>query len=347
MRSSPALEKKSATVEAPAGSLLEIEDLSVTFRTEESNLQAVRGTTWSVDRGETVVVLGESGSGKSVSVQAIAGLLPANAHITGSVKLKGQEMIGRPNRELRGIRTNDIGMIFQDPLSALNPCYSVGDQVAEIFRVHRKMKRREAFDKAVELLELVRIPDPARRAQQYPHELSGGMRQRVMIAMAISLEPGLLLADEPTTALDTSVRGSILRTIQDMRDQLGVGVLLITHDVGVAAAVADRVAVMYAGRVVEYGPTADVLRDPRHPYTAALLASMPRLERVRDKLHTIDGTPPSLRAIPPGCAFAPRCAFAQDVCRTDVPPLVPVGDLTRVAACHFAEELHRDGALTA
>lgn len=326
--------------------LLEVTDLAVTFHTEEGPLTAVRGTSFTVGQGETVVILGESGSGKSVSAQAIAGLLPGNAGVSGSILVNGQEMLGRSTRQLRSIRTNDIGMIFQDPLSALDPCFTVGDQVAEIFRVHRGMRRRAAMDRAVELLEVVRIPDPRRRAAQYPHELSGGMRQRVMIAMAISLEPGLLLADEPTTALDTSVRGSILRTIQDMRDQLGIGVLLITHDVGVAAAIADRVAVMYSGRVVEYGPTDQVLVSPRHPYTAALLASMPRLDRLGDKLFTIEGTPPSLRAVPPGCAFAPRCTFAQDVCRADVPPLVPVGDGQRVAACHFAEELQRDGALT-
>ena len=226
------------------------------------------------------------------------------------------------------IRAEGVGVIFQDPLSSLNPCFSVGDQVAEILRVHRGLSRRAARDRAVELLDLVDIREPARRARQYPHEMSGGMRQRVMIAMAISLEPPLLLADEPTTALDTSVRGSILRTIQEMRDRLGMGVLLITHDVGVAAAVADRVAVMYAGRIVEYGTAEQVLRSPRHPYTAALLASMPRLGHPDEELYALAGTPPTLRSMPPGCAFAPRCPIARDTCRTTVPPLVEVTDPT-------------------
>jgi peptide/nickel transport system ATP-binding protein len=347
-------------VDAPArdaGELLTVQDLNVSFRTDDGELHPVRGTSWSVGRGETVVILGESGSGKSVSVHAIAGLLPGNATVSGSVKLLGNEMVGKSDRQLRQTRINDIGMIFQDPLSSLNPCFSVGDQVAEIFRVHRGLGRRAAMSKAVELFDLVKIPEPGRRARQYPHELSGGMRQRVMIAMAISLAPALLLADEPTTALDTSVRGAILRSVQDMRDELGLGVLLITHDVGVAAAVADRVAVMYAGRVVEYGSTEAVFRSPRHPYTAALLASMPRLDRTDAPLFAIKGTPPSLRDIPGGCAFAPRCDFARDICKTESPPLlavttdstegVDIPDPTgHVAACHFSEELHSSGALT-
>jgi oligopeptide/dipeptide ABC transporter ATP-binding protein len=331
--------------------LLEVSGLEVAFQTEEGRLQAVRGTSWTVGRGETVVVLGESGSGKSVSAHAVAGLLPGNAEIGGSIKLRGEELVGVPKKRWREIRAEGLGMIFQDPLSSLNPCFSIGDQVAESFRVHRGLRKRAAMARAIELLELVDIREPDRRARQYPHELSGGMRQRVMIAMAISLEPAMLLADEPTTALDTSVRGSVLRTIQDMRDKLGIGVLLITHDVGVAAAVADRVAVMYAGRIVEYGTAAEVLHTPRHPYTAALLASMPRLGHAGEELYTISGTPPSLRAMPDGCAFAPRCSFAQETCTGAVPPLLPVAAAAtdrpsgHAAACHFVEELQRDGAL--
>ena len=332
--------------EAPTNQpLLAVEDLRVRFQTDAGELTAVRGTNWRVDRGETVVVLGESGSGKSVSVHAVAGLLPTNASVSGSIRLSGTELTALSKREMRRVRAHDIGMVFQDPLRSLDPCYTVGDQIAEIFRVHRGMRRREAQDRAVSLLESVRIPEPARRAKQYPHELSGGMRQRVMIAMAISLDPGLLLADEPTTALDTSVRGAILENIQEMRDRLGIGVLLITHDVGVAAAVADRIAVMYAGAVVEYGPTRDVLHDPAHPYTAALLRSMPRLGQARGTLHAIRGTPPSLAEVPTGCSFAPRCRFATPECTAAVPPLRPIGGLAREAACVHSEELRTDDVL--
>jgi len=329
--------------------LLEVSGLEVAFRTEEGRLQAVRDISWTVGRGETVVVLGESGSGKSVSAHAIAGLLPGNAEVGGSIRLGGEEIVGVPKKRWREIRAESLGMIFQDPLSSLNPCFSVGDQIAESFRVHRGMRRRAAMARAIEMLDLVDIPEPERRARQFPHELSGGMRQRIMIAMAISLEPAMLLADEPTTALDTSVRGSILRTIQDMRDKLGIGVLLITHDVGVAAAVADRVAVMYAGRIVEYGTAFEVLHTPRHPYSAALLASMPRLGHAGKELHTISGTPPGLRTMPDGCAFAPRCSFAQEICSEAVPDLVSDATTDRpsghVAACHFVEELKCNGAL--
>jgi peptide/nickel transport system ATP-binding protein len=324
--------------------LLQVADLQVSFRTLQGDLTAVRGTTWHVDRGETVVILGESGSGKSVSVHAIAGLLPSNATVRGSARLSGTELVGLGPAAMRRVRANDIGMVFQDPLRSLDPCYTIGDQIGEIFRVHRGLRRTESLERAVDLLELVRIPEPLRRAKQYPHELSGGMRQRVMIAMAISLEPKLLLADEPTTALDTSVRGSILQSIQEMRDRLGIGVLLITHDVGVAAAVADRIAVMYAGRVVEYGPTRDVLHDPAHPYTAALLASMPRLGQAPGTLQAISGTPPSLTEIPTGCSFAPRCRFATDECTSTVPALTEVDASSRVAACLHSEELRTDDA---
>ena len=324
--------------------LLQVRDLQVVFRTNHGDLAAVRGTTWHVQRGETVVILGESGSGKSVSVHAVAGLLPSNARVEGSVNLSGTELVGLGPSAMRRVRANDIGMVFQDPLRSLNPCYTIGDQLGEIFRVHRGLRRKESLERAVDLLDLVRIPEPLRRAKQYPHELSGGMRQRVMIAMAISLEPKLLLADEPTTALDTSVRGSILQSIQEMRDRLGIGVLLITHDVGVAAAVADRIAVMYAGKVVEYGPTKDVLHDPAHPYTSALLGSMPRLGQARGTLEAISGTPPSLTEIPGGCSFAPRCRFATSECSSTVPTLAPVGADGRVAACIHAEELRTDDA---
>ena len=321
--------------------VLRVDGLTVSFETEEGALQAVRGTSWEVREGETVVILGESGSGKSVSAHAIAGLLPSNAVLGGTVDFVGRDLLKMNRKEFRKVQAHDIGMIFQDPLSSLNPCYTVGDHIAEILRVHTGMRRRAAAARAVEMLDLVRIADPERRARQYPHEMSGGMRQRVMIAMAITLDPKLLIADEPTTALDTTVRGSVLATMQEMRDRLGMGVVLITHDIGVAAAVADRVVVMYGGRVVEYGPAAEVLLEPIHPYTAALLESMPRLERHDSNLRAIRGTPPSLRSMPPGCAFAPRCEFARDRCTLEVPAPLPVLSSSRVAACHFAEEIRK------
>lgn len=325
--------------------VLRVEDLRVGFDTEEGHLRAVRGTSWEVAAGETLVILGESGSGKSVSAHAIAGLLPPNAVIEGSIDFNGRNLVGMSRKEFRKIQAHDIGMIFQDPLSSFNPCYSVGDHIAEILRVHQGLRRKAAAERAVELLDLVKIPEPERRARQFPHEMSGGMRQRVMIAMSIAMDPKLLIADEPTTALDTTVRGSILATMQEMRDRLGMAVVLITHDIGVAAAVADRIVVMYGGKVVESGSARDVLLDPAHPYTAALLASMPRIERRGSELHAIQGTPPSLRSMPPGCAFAPRCEFADDRCRSDVPSSLQVGSTGRTAACHFADELREGGRL--
>lgn len=327
--------------DAASDAILRVDGLSVSFETEEGLLQAVRGTSWEVREGETVVILGESGSGKSVSAHAIAGLLPPNAVLGGTVDFDGRDLLKMNRKEFRKVQANDIGMIFQDPLSSLNPCYTVGDHIAEILRVHTGMRRKAAAARAVEMLDLVRIADPERRARQFPHEMSGGMRQRVMIAMAITLDPKLLIADEPTTALDTTVRGSVLATMQEMRDRLGMAVVLITHDIGVAAAVADRVVVMYGGRVVEYGAAAEVLLDPIHPYTAALLESMPRLERHDSNLRAIKGTPPSLRSMPPGCAFAPRCEFAQERCTAEVPAPLPVLSTSRVTACHFAEDIRR------
>lgn len=318
--------------------LLSVSDLAVSFPTIHGVVEAVRGVSWNVDPGETLVIVGESGSGKSVSVTAAAGLLPRNARVSGDIRFEGQSTLELKGRALRRYRAEKIGFVFQDPLTALNPCFKIGDQLAEIFRVHRSASRSEAWSKAVGLLEAVQIREPERRAHQFPHELSGGMRQRIVIAMAVALEPPLLLADEPTTALDTSVRGEVLKLISELRQRMGMAVVLITHDVGVAAAVADRVAVMYAGEVVEFGGVRDVFQRPSHPYTRALLRSMPRLGH-GDRLEAIKGFPPSLGNIPSGCTFHPRCPMAVAQCATEDPALLPVADTGSLAACHFAEPL--------
>ncbi|GHJ16126.1 MULTISPECIES: dipeptide ABC transporter ATP-binding protein [unclassified Micromonospora] len=329
---------------ADAVPLLEVDGLDVTFDTLRGPVHAVRGATWSVRQGETLVVLGESGSGKSVSLHAVAGLLPANGHTAGRVRFQGRDVLGLRGAKLRRFCAENYGMVFQDPMSSLDPSFTVGDQIAEILRVHRGASAKDAWERAVELLGVVRIDDPGRRAKQYPHELSGGMRQRVMIAMAIALDPPLFLADEPTTALDTSVRGAVLETMIELRDRLSMGVVLITHDIGVAAAVADRVAVMYAGRVVEYGTAEQVLHEPGHPYTAALLGSLPRLRRLRSTLTAIPGAPPNAARLPAGCSFHPRCRFATDRCAEELPVLQPSG-AGQVAACHWTGRLTADGDL--
>ncbi|MFY1702187.1 dipeptide ABC transporter ATP-binding protein [Micromonospora sp. WMMA1923] len=329
---------------ADAVPLLEVDGLDVAFDTPNGTVHAVRGATWSLHQGETLVVLGESGSGKSVSLHAIAGLLPKTGRTAGRVRFQGRDVLGLRGEELRRFCAENYGMVFQDPMSSLDPSFTVGDQIAEILRVHRGASASDAWERAVELLAQVRIDDPPRRAKQYPHELSGGMRQRIMIAMAIALEPPLFLADEPTTALDTSVRGAVLETMAELRDRLSMGVVLITHDIGVAAAVADRVAVMYAGRVVEYGTAEQVLHDPGHPYTAALLGSLPRLRTLRSALTAIPGSPPNAARTPTGCSFHPRCRFATDECATELPLLRPTGS-GQVAACHWTERLTADGDL--
>lgn len=312
---------------------LAVEDMRVTFATGAGPVTAVKGVSWEVRSRETLVILGESGSGKSVSLHAVASILPGNAEIAGAISLHGRDVSSLSRRELRKVRAEDVGMVFQDPLGSLNPCFSVGGQIAEVFRVHRGASRRAAMSKAVELLDLVDIDDPERRARQYPHQMSGGMRQRAMIALAIALDPVVLLADEPTTALDTSVRESVLRTMQSMRDRIGTAVVLVTHDIGVAAAIADRIAVMYAGRIVESGGVRDVLTNPSHPYTRALLESMPRFDAQGEELHAIRGTPPNLGEDRAGCWFADRCPVVEDRCRVERPELRPAGGHGHHAAC--------------
>ncbi|MEQ1757416.1 MAG: ABC transporter ATP-binding protein [Vicinamibacterales bacterium] len=329
--------------------LLSVTDLSVTFRSEAGAVNAVRSLSYDVRAGELLGIVGESGSGKSVSSLAVMNLLPENARVTGSVKLDGRELLGRSDAELSTIRGKRIAMIFQDPLSALTPVYTVGDQIAEAILAHDTLGRKAAAAKAVDLLELVGIPNPRQRATAFPHEFSGGMRQRAMIAMAIANDPALIIADEPTTALDVTIQAQILEVLQKARQVTGAAIILITHDLGVIAGVADRVAVMYAGTIVETGTVDDVFYRPRMPYTLGLLGSIPRADvGEREPLTPIEGAPPSLVNLPPGCPFEPRCPMRQDVCRVSEPPLLPVGGgSAHASACHFRDTLERDNPSSA
>ncbi|MDL4821446.1 ABC transporter ATP-binding protein [Actinomadura opuntiae] len=324
--------------------LLEVDDLHVVFRVRGRDVRAVNGLSYTLGEGETVAILGESGSGKSVAAQAVMGILDSPpAQITGgSVRLRGEELLGLPERRRRGYRGDRISMVFQDALTALNPVFTVGDQIREMYRVHRGLGRKAARDKAVELMERVRIPSAAQRLGDYPHQFSGGMRQRIMIAMALALEPDVLIADEPTTALDVTVQAQIMRLLASLQEELRMGMVLITHDLGVVAGVADRIVVMYAGSVAEQAPARELYARPAHPYTRGLLASVPRLDRRGDALVPIKGAPPNPAALPPGCPFHPRCPRAEPLCAAERPPLVTVAP-GHEAACHFAEEVHGAG----
>jgi glutathione transport system ATP-binding protein len=308
-------------------SLLEVADLTVSFPTDAEVVSAVRGMNFHVSRGEVVALVGESGAGKSASAMAVAGLLPEYAEVSGSIRLRGDELIGLSDQRMSTIRGKTIGTVFQDPMSALTPVYTVGDQIAEAIEIHQHgTTRRAARARAVELLDLVGIAQPERRARSFPHELSGGERQRVVIAIAISNDPDLLICDEPTTALDVTVQAQILEVLKTARDVTGAGVLIITHDLGVVAEFADRALVMYAGRAVEVADVDVLYRDRRMPYTVGLLGSVPRLDAPRGaRLVPIPGAPPSLAALPPGCPFAPRCPLAIDDCRAAEPELIAVG----------------------
>jgi oligopeptide/dipeptide ABC transporter ATP-binding protein len=319
---------------------LSVNDLRVSFRTLLGRVQAVRGVSFDVQPGEVLAVVGESGSGKSVTFLGIMGLLGRSADIEGSAVVGGVELVGAKPRALRKVRGNEMAMIFQDPLSALNPVHRVGAQVAEMLLNHQPdMSRSQAAERAVELLDIVGIPQPAERARQYAHEFSGGMRQRVMIAMAIANNPKVLIADEPTTALDVTVQAQILEVIDRIRKELGTAVVLITHDLGVVARMADRVQVMYAGRVVERGAALPVFQHPEHPYTRGLLHSLPTLGR--DRLTPIPGAPPNMLEPPSGCAFRVRCSFANDSCAGQIPELRRSGESE--TACVRAGQLEVAG----
>ncbi|GAA3823469.1 ABC transporter ATP-binding protein [Streptomyces phyllanthi] len=319
--------------------LLDVRDLHVEFRTRDGVAKAVNGVTLGVDAGETLAVLGESGSGKSVTAQAVMGILdtPPGRITGGRILFQGRDLLSLKEDERRKVRGAGMAMVFQDALSSLNPVLSVGDQLGEMFVVHRGMSRKDARARAVELMDRVRIPAARERVSQYPHQFSGGMRQRIMIAMALALEPALIIADEPTTALDVTVQAQVMDLLAELRREYDMGLVLITHDLGVVADVADRIAVMYAGRIVESAPVHDLYKAPAHPYTRGLLDSIPRLDQKGRELNAIRGLPPNLMDIPPGCAFHPRCPMAGDTCRTDVPPLHEV-DEDRGSACHFWRE---------
>jgi oligopeptide transport system ATP-binding protein len=320
--------------------LLEVDNLQVEFRTREGVAKAVNGVSYSVDEGETLAVLGESGSGKSVTAQAIMGILdsPPGFVAGGAVRFRGEDLLALPEEERRAYRGRSISMIFQDALSALNPVFPVGWQIAEMFRVHEGMPKSEAKKRAVELMERVRIPAARERAGDYPHQFSGGMRQRIMIAMAIALDPDVLIADEPTTALDVTVQAQIMNLLRDLQRERKMGLILITHDLGVVADVADKISVMYAGRIMEQAPVGDIYARPAHPYTKGLLESIPRVDLKGRDLSAIKGLPPNLMRIPAGCEFNPRCPYAQAVCLDQRPPLLEVVS-GRSSACHFAREV--------
>ncbi len=320
--------------------LLVVEDLQVEFRTREGIARAVNGVSYSVNAGETLAVLGESGCGKSVTAQAIMGILdtPPGFVTGGQVRFRGENIFAYSSEERRKLRGAQMAMIFQDALSALNPVFSVGWQIGEMFRVHEGTSRKDAKLKAIELMDKVKIPSAKARVNDYPHQFSGGMRQRVMIAMSIALNPALLIADEPTTALDVTVQAQVMDLLAELQRELGMGLILITHDLGVVADVADKCAVMYAGRIVEEASVEELYANPAHPYTQGLLRSIPRLDLKGHDISVIKGLPPTLTRMPTGCAFHPRCTRARERCSSDTPPLyeIPGG---RGSACHYWEEV--------
>jgi oligopeptide/dipeptide ABC transporter ATP-binding protein len=326
------------TLEPP---LLEVENLRVDFFTRRGVVQAVRGVSYRLDRGETLGIVGESGSGKSVMAQTLLGLIELPGRITGGdVRWKGASLVNDADSTLSRVRGKEIAMVFQDPMTSLNPLFTVGTQITEVCRRHLGASKKQAQARAVELLDLVGIANPAQRVKQYPHEMSGGMRQRVLIAMALACEPELLVADEPTTALDVTIQAQILELVAELQQRLGLAVLLITHDLGVVAGLCDRVAVMYAGKLVEIGGAEELFTNPAHPYTAGLLNSTPRLDVVMPRLVSIDGAPPDLVAPPVGCPFAARCSIAVTQCLESMPGL-KMYEGGRRAACWRAFEVGR------
>ncbi len=316
--------------------LLDIENLDVRFSTSRGVLAAVSDLTFSIDAGETLAVVGESGCGKSVTSMSVLRLIPSPpGRVSGDIRFDGRDLLALTEREMRDVRGRDIGMIFQEPMTSLNPVLTVGRQIGETLRVHEGLSRHAATARAVEMLALVGIPEPERRVGEYPHQLSGGMRQRVMIAIALACTPRLLIADEPTTALDVTIQAQILDLMRDLKTRVGAAIMLITHDLGVVAEMAQRVVVMYAGRKVEQAPVADLFARPLHPYTRGLLGAVPRLGEVRERLTEIAGQVPSLIGDPAGCLFAGRCPLVTDICRRLAPPIEAHGD-GHLVACHHA-----------
>lgn len=324
-------------------SILDVRDLKVAFQTPHGLVHAVNGVSFSVQPGEALGILGESGSGKSVSVGAVMGLLESPpAKIEGQVNYRGTELVNAPRSVTRNIHGDRVAMVYQDAITSLNPGLTIGYQIGELFKVHRpSMPRRDIKAKVVELMERVGIHSASERVNSYPHEFSGGMNQRIMIALGIALEPDILIADEPTTALDVTVQAQIMRLLNDLRQQTGMAMILITHDIGLVAENTDRLMVMYGGRPVETGPTATVIDQPAHPYTVGLMNSIPQESMKGEKLVAITGSPPKLSQMPKGCVFAPRCTMAKEVCWTDVPEEKNITTNHR-SACHFAEEVTHD-----
>ena len=322
--------------EAKASPLLDIRGLKTHFATDDGVVQAVDGVDLSIGRGETVGVVGESGCGKTVTAMSVLKLIaiPPGKIVAGEILYQGRDLVPLDADEMDRIRAKDIAMVFQEPMTSLNPVYTVGEQIAEVVRRHEGLSRRAAQEKAVQMLRLVQIPNPEQRLHDYPHQFSGGMRQRVMIAMAISCSPKLLIADEPTTALDVTIQAQILELLADMKSRFGMAIMLITHAMGVVAETAQRVVVMYAGRVIEEAPVEQLFANPRHPYTQGLIRSIPRIDKAatgKARLEAIPGVVPSLINPPPGCRFAPRCRFAMPACREAIPPLREVGAGHKVA----------------
>jgi oligopeptide/dipeptide ABC transporter ATP-binding protein len=329
--------------------LLEVNNLKTSFRDKDGHfVPAVDGITFHVNQGETLGIVGESGCGKSVTMLSVMRLLdipPARVEAE-SVKLLGQDLLAQSEKAMQGIRGNLMSMIFQEPMTSLNPVFTIGDQIAETLELHQKLRKVEAHAKAVEMLRKVGIPSAERRALDYPHQLSGGMRQRVMIAMALACNPKLLIADEPTTALDVTIQAQILDLIRDLRQEMGMSIVLITHDLGVVAETADRVVVMYAGKIVEEASAIDLFERPKHPYTEGLLHSIPRLDKQSDRLHVIKGVVPHPMHMPLGCRFNPRCPYAKERCYTESPPEVDIGEGHRVS-CWYPLSDHNTGEVSA
>jgi len=326
-------------------SVLEVRGLKTYFYTSQGVVKAVDGVSYSVSEGETVALVGESGCGKTVSALSVMRLVaaPAGRIVDGQILFKGQDLLKLDEESMRRHRGREIAMVFQEPMTSLNPVLSIGRQLTEGLEIHLGMTARQALRRSVELLAMVGIPDSERRLAQYPHQFSGGMRQRMMIAMALSCGPSLIMADEPTTALDVTIQAQILELIKDLSRRLGVALVIITHNLGVVARYADRVNVMYAGKMIEQGTAREVYASPRHPYTLGLLRSVPRLDEPRkSKLVPIDGQPPDLTRLPAGCAFAPRCVYKIDRCTREVPPLEPVGATGHLSACWVADKLEAE-----
>jgi peptide/nickel transport system ATP-binding protein len=323
-----------------APTVLAVKDLTVSFPTEDGLVKAVRGVSFSVREGDVLGIVGESGSGKSVTCLAMLGLVPKSAKITGSAMFRGQELVGMKDKELRKLRGRRISMIFQDPMTSLNPVQTIGAQIAEAIWVHGELGKKDARERAVELLDIVGIPNPGERAKSYPHEFSGGMRQRAMIAMAISNDPDVLIADEPTTALDVTVQAQILETMERIRERTRAAIVFITHDLGVIAGIAERMVVMYAGKVVENGRVDEIYRQPRMPYTVGLLGSVPSVTGRTGRLRPIPGAPPSMVNLADGCPFSPRCPLAETACQAFEPQLQDVG-INHGAACFRTDDVTR------